>query len=122
MGKLLEKKRVWFWLYVAAELTGIVVAVILAIAVVLNSSAMLALFTVLTVVIGIYIYVYYAYRLLYLYQGTPDRTKWTVFMIIVIASNWLDGIPVLGMAVSIAGFVLAVACLIHDYKLVTAPE
>lgn len=119
MGKLLEKKKLWFWLYVAAEAAGLASALILAVAVVLDSASVMTVFGVLTAGMEVYILLYYAYRLLYLYRGTPDRVKWTVFAVIAIASGILEAIPVLGVAITLVGFCMAVACLFHDYRLVT---
>ena len=75
--------------------------------------------------LDIYSFLYLLYRLLYLWRGTPKRIRWTVFCLFTIIWNWVPdasaGSPlylVHGL-ISIVSMILSIACLVHDYGVIT---
>lgn len=130
MEKWLEKKRLWFWIYVGIKVFvfayGILAMIVGTVAIVSDHAGvfdgLLAFLKLISPVLSLYAFLYYIYRLFYLYRGRSDRVKWTVIVIVSIVGGWLDFIPVAGDVIGLAASILGIACIVHDYGIVTAPE
>ena len=81
MRRLLEKERLWFWLYIGTNVAAVVVGGIYAALLLLANpfSPITLLLLGIIWLLDIYSFLYLLYRLLYLWRGTPKRIRWTVF-------------------------------------------
>ncbi len=127
MRRLLEKERLWFWLYIGTNVAAVVVGGIYAALLLLANpfSPITLLLLGIIWLLDIYSFLYLLYRLLYLWRGTPKRIRWTVFCLFTIIWNWVPdasaGSPlylVHGL-ISIVSMILSIACLVHDYGVIT---
>lgn len=91
MRRLLEKERLWFWLYIGTNVAAVVVGGIYAALLLLANpfSPITLLLLGIIWLLDIYSFLYLLYRLLYLWRGTPKRIRWTVFCLFTIIWNWV---------------------------------
>ena len=127
MKQLLEKERLWFWTYIAINVAGAVLGVIYTAALFAGgffSPMALLLFGVM-MLMNIYGFLYLLYRLLYLWRGTPKRVLWTVLCLFTVVWGWIpdatDGgaMYILSGLLGFVSLILTVACLVHDYAVIT---
>ena len=127
MKRLLEKERLWFWLYIGTSVAAAVVGGIYAALLFLINpfSPIILLLLGMMWLMNLYSFLYLLYRLLYLWRGTPKRIRWTVFCLFAVIWNWVPDAsagsplyPVFGL-ITIVSLILTIACLVHDYAVIT---
>ena len=127
MKKLLEKERLWFWLEIASEVAAVVIAGLYTLLLYAAGFSMVLTAVMMGIlsVLNIYGFLYLLYRLLYLWRGTPKRIRWTVFCLFTVIWNWVPDASAGSVwylpsaLLDIVSMVLVIACLVHDYGVIT---
>lgn len=127
MKKWLEKERLWFYLEIGSEVAALVISGIYTFAVLAVgfSVSVTLVITGLLILFRIYGVLYILYRLLYLWRGTPNRVRWTVFCLIYVIFGLLPEVSIDSPLYLVSGLmrvvcsILAIACWVHDYGVIT---
>ena len=127
MKRLLEMERLWFGLEIGTGVAAVLLSWVFGLMVLFLPAFAPAvlMMTALLWLCNLYGFMYLWYRLLYLWRGTPKRGMWTVFCLFTVLSNWIPeaslGSPLyfVSAGLTFASLVLSIACLVHDYAVIT---